>query len=133
MQGKLKTLEDKLMSAQQHSEDIFARHEEEVQKLNESHNQHLQRIKNGMRTPTLFTPSGANSPRSPIFAIRSPRLDKTTSGQGMSMNEALRTEFLEKRVSELEKALGDADREMEEVVGLMNTAQIEVVELQTAR
>ena len=133
MQGKLKTLEDKLMSAQQHSEDIFARHEEEVRELNDSHNQHLQRVRNGMRTPTLFLPEKASSPRSPVFAVRSPRLDKTTSGQGMSMNEALRTEFLERKVSELEKALADADKEMEEVVSRMNTAQIEVMELQTAR
>ena len=51
----------------------------------------------------------------------------------MSMNEALRTEFLERKVSELEKALADADKEMEEVVSRMNTAQIEVMELQTAR
>ena len=133
MQGKLKNLEDKLMSAQQHSEDIFARHEDEVRELNESHHQHLQRVRNGIRTPTLFFPEKALSPRSPVFAVRSPRLDKTTSGQGMSMNEALRTEFLERKVSELEKALADADKEMEEVVSRMNTAQIEVMELQTAR
>lgn len=133
MQGKLKTLEDKLMSAQQHSEDIFAQHEDEVRELNESHNQHLQRVRNGMRTPTLFTPEKALSPRSPVFAVRSPRLDKTTSGPRMSMNEALRTEFLERKVSELERALADADKEMEEVVSRMNTAQIEVMELQTAR
>ena len=132
MQGKLKTLEDKLMIAQQHSEDIFARHEEEVRELNESHNQQLQRVKNGNRTPTLLTPRGM-SPRSPIFTIRSPRLDKTTSGHGMSMNEALRTESLEQRVSELEKSLADADSEMEEVVQRMNSAQIEVAELQSAR
>lgn len=133
MQGKLKTLEDRLMSAQQHSEDIFARHEDEVRDLNESHNQQLHRVKNGIRTPTLFSPEKGSSPRSPLFAIRSPRLDKTTSGQGMSMNEALRTEFLERKVSELEKALADADREMEEVVQRMNSAQIEVMELQTER
>jgi prefoldin subunit 5 len=46
------------------------------------------------------------------------------------MAEATKTELLEKRVEELEKALRDADREMEEVVGRMNIAQIEVAELQ---
>lgn len=131
MQGKLKSLEDKLMSAQQHSEEAFARHEEEVRELNESHRMQLQRIKNGGRTPTRF--NFGNTPVSPIFAQKSPRLDKTTSGAGMSMNEALRTEFLEKRVAELETALGDADKEMQEVVGRMNMAQIEVMELQSAR
>ena len=129
MQGKLKTLEDKLMSAQQHSEELFLSHEDEVRELNDSHNQQLQRIKSGLRTPTLFSPEKGNSPRSPIFALKSPRLDKTTSGQGMSMNEALRTEVLERKVSELEAALADADLEMKEVVGRMNTAQIEVAGL----
>ena len=51
----------------------------------------------------------------------------------MSMTEALRTEVLERKVVELESALGDADLEMEEVVGRMNMAQIEVMELQSAR
>ena len=134
MQGKLKALEDKLMNAQQHSEDIFARHEEKVRELKESNNQQLQRAKSpSLRTPTIFSPSSGNSPRSPLFSLKSPRLDKTTSGQGMSMNEALRTEFLEHQVSELEKALADADREMKEVVSRMNTAQIQVMELQSER
>ncbi|KAL8929823.1 MAG: hypothetical protein Q9208_000967 [Pyrenodesmia sp. 3 TL-2023] len=131
MQAKLKALEDKLMSAQQHSEESFAQHEEEVREMRDSHNMQLQRLKGGLKTPTLYSPKA--SPRSPLFSARSPRLDKTTSGLGMSMNEALRTEFLEKRVMELEGALGDADKEMEEVVSRMNMAQIEVMELQSAR
>lgn len=134
MQRKLKNLEDKLMQAQHESEEAFAEHEEEVREIKESHNMQLQRLKNGLRTPTVFS-SPKTSPISPIvmFGVRSPRLDKTTSGVGMSLDEALRTEFLEKRVQELERALGDADQEMEEVVGRMNQAQIEVMELQSAR
>ncbi|KAL8712280.1 MAG: hypothetical protein Q9220_003431 [cf. Caloplaca sp. 1 TL-2023] len=131
MQAKLKALEDKLMNAQQHSEEEFAQHEEEVRELRDSHNMQLQRLKGGLKTPTFYSPKA--SPMSPLFSARSPRLDKTTSGQGMSMNEALRTQSLEKRVAELEKALGDADQEMEEVVSRMNLAQIEVMELQSAR
>lgn len=127
MQGKLKVLEDKLMTAQQHSEEAFAKHEEEVREIQESHNMQLQRLKGGLRTPTIFTPK---SPLSPIFT---PKLNKTTTGVGITMTEALRTEFLEKRVSELESALSDADKEMEEVVSRMNLAQIEVMELQSAR
>ena len=135
MQGKLKNLEDKLMNAQQHSEEAFARHEEEVREIRESHNQQLQRLKTGLKTPTAFSASVANSPLSPqaMFGGRSPKLDKTTTGLGMSLDEALKTEFLEKRVAELERALGEADLEMEEVVGRMNQAQIEVMELQSAR
>jgi len=134
MQGKLKTLEDKLMYAQHQSEEAFAEHEEEVREIKESHNMQLQRLKTGLRTPAVFSPV-RTSPVSPIvmFGVRSPRLDKTTSGVGMSLDEALRTEFLEKRVQELERALGEADQEMEEVVGKMNQAQIEVMELQSAR
>lgn len=133
MQGKLKNLEDKLMNAQQHSEEAFAQHEEEVREIRESHNQQLQRLKTGLKTPTVF--SLANSPSSPkaMFDGRSPKLDRTTTGLGISLDEALKTEFLEKRVAELERALGEADREMEEVVGRMNQAQIEVMELQSAR
>lgn len=135
MQGKLKNLEDKLMNAQQHSEEAFAQHEEEVRDIRESHNQQLQRLKTGLKTPTVFSSSVANSPLSPktMFGGRSPKLDRTTTGLGMSLDEALKTEFLEKRVAELERALGEADQEMEEVVGRMNQAQIEVMELQSAR
>ena len=134
MQGKLKNLEDKLMNAQQHSEEAFAQHEEEVREIRESHNQQLQRLKTGLKTPTVFS-SAVNSPLSPkpMFGGRSPKLDRTTTGLGISLDEALKTEFLEKRVAELERALGEADKEMEEVVGRMNQAQIEVMELQSAR
>ena len=51
----------------------------------------------------------------------------------MSLDDALKTQFLEKKVQELEGALGEADKEMEEVVSRMNMAQIEVMELQSAR
>ena len=134
MQGKLKTLEDKLMHAQHQSEEAMAEHEEEVRELQESHNAQLQRLKTGLRTPTVFSPV-RTSPITPkmMFGSKSPRLDKTTSGLGISLDEALRTEFLEKRVQELERALGEADQEMEEVVSRMNQAQIEVMELQSAR
>ena len=132
MQGKLKSLEDKLMNAQQHSEEAFAQHEEEVKEIQESHNAQLQRLKSGLRTPTVFS-SHEVSPISPMFGARGPRLDRTTSGIGMSLDDALRTDYLEKRVQELERALGEADLEMEEVVGRMNAAQIEVMELQSAR
>ena len=137
MQGRLKELEDKLVNAQQHSEEIYAQHEDEVRNLRESHNAQLQRMKSGLKLRTHSTfgsPRLSNPPTmSPIFQSRSPRLNKTTSGIGKSLDEALRTEFLEKRVTELEGALGDADKEMEEVVSKMNLAQIEVMELQSAR
>ncbi|KAH0544101.1 hypothetical protein FGG08_001719 [Glutinoglossum americanum] len=131
MQSKLKSLEERLMTAQQHSEEAVSKHEEEIKALRESHNAQLQRMKNGLvKTPGQFSPK---TPLSPFFTGRSPRLDRTTSGKGISMSEATKTGFLEKRVEELENALSDADKEMEEVVGRMNMAQIEVMELQSER
>ncbi|KAG8533302.1 uncharacterized protein KY384_002085 [Bacidia gigantensis] len=135
LQGRLKDLEDKLMNAQQHSEEAFAQHEDEVRDIQDSHNVQLHRLKTGLRLrtgSTLGSPRMSN-PMSPIFTARSPKLDRTTSGVGRSLDQALRTEFLEKRVAELEAALGEADTEMEEVVSRMNLAQIEVMELQSAR
>lgn len=131
LERRLKTAEDKVMMAQQSSEEAIARHEDEVQALKESQTSHLRRTKSGhLLSPAAFSPKG---PTSPVFAQRSPRLDKTTSGPAMTFAEATKTELLEKRVEELEKALRDADHEMEEVVGRMNTAQMEVADLQFER
>ncbi|PSN72784.1 hypothetical protein BS50DRAFT_652918 [Corynespora cassiicola Philippines] len=130
LERRLKSAEDRVLTAQQSSEEIISKHEVEVQTLKESNNNHLRRAKSGLLSPTAFSPK---MPTSPVFAQRSPRLDQTTSGPAMTMAEASKTETLEKRVEELEKALRDADREMEEVVGRMNMAQIEVADLQFER
>ena len=143
MQGKLKALEDRLMAAQQHSEEAVLLHEDEVKGLRDNTNPQLQRLRSGPSPRASLLPVSSNmgvrmsprSPRSPMFfqGAKSPRLGKTSSGVGMSMNEALRTEFLERRVLELEGALAEADKEIREVVQRMNRAQIEVGELQSAR
>jgi chromosome segregation ATPase len=130
LERRLKTAEDKVVIAQQSSEDAITQHEVEVQALKESHGSHLRRVKSGLLSPAAFSP---RLPSSPVFALRSPRLEVTRSGPAMTMSEATKTELLEKRVEELERALRDADREMEEVVGRMNTAQIEVADLQFER
>lgn len=127
LERRLKTAEDKVMNAQQSSEEAISKHELEVQALKESHSSQLRRVKSGLLSPSAFSPK---TPSSPVFSQRSPRLDVTTSGPAMTISEATKTELLEKRVEELERALRDADREMEEVVGRMNIAQIEVAELQ---
>jgi chromosome segregation ATPase len=129
LQERLRELEDKIMNAQQRSEDSVHSHEEDVREINiakQSSHTRLHRLKTngmGMRSP--------NSPLSPM--IRSPRLDKTTSGQGKSMSEAAQTEALQAKVRELESALKEADLEMGEVVQRMTKAQMEVMELQSAR
>lgn len=129
LERRLKAAEDKVLIAQQSSEESVARHEEEVQAIKESHNSHLRRVKSGLLSPASFSPKTPSSP----FAQKFPRLGQTSSGPGMTMAEATQTELLGKRVEELEKALRDADHEMEEVVGRMNMAQIEVAELQFER
>lgn len=132
LQTKLKTLEDQLMAAQNISEARIARHEDEIRELRDSHSIQLHRVKSELRSPRSF---GPKTPMSPLFANakRVPRLSMTTSGKGMSVSEDSKVEFLKQKVVNLESALAEADREMEEVVGRMNVAQIEVMELQNER
>ncbi len=118
------------MVAQQSSEETVAKHEGEVQALRDSQTGYLRRVKSGLLSSSTSSPK---MPSSPMFAQRSPRLGMTTSGPAMTFTEATKTASLETRVEELEKALRDADREMEEVVGRMNSAQIEVADLQFER
>jgi septal ring factor EnvC (AmiA/AmiB activator)/predicted nucleic acid-binding Zn-ribbon protein len=130
LEQRLKAAEDRVMLAQQTSEDAIIKHEGEVQAIKDSQGNHLRRVRSGLLSPLNLSPK---LPPSPLFAQRSPRLGHTTSGPAMSMAEATRTELLEKRVEELEKALRDTDHEMEEVVSRMNMAQIEVADLQFMR
>ncbi|KAF7951588.1 hypothetical protein EAE96_006892 [Botrytis aclada] len=132
LQTKLRALEEKLMAAQNISEVRIARHEDEIRDIKDSHNIQLLRVKSELRSPRSF---GPKSPMSPLFANakKIPRLSITTSGKGMSVTEDSKVEVLRQQVVNLEAALAEADREMEEVVGRMNIAQIEVMELQNER
>ncbi|CAJ2512820.1 Uu.00g009390.m01.CDS01 [Anthostomella pinea] len=132
MQSRLRILEEKLEAAQAASEDRVTRHEEEMSTLKESHNAQLTRMREGLRSPRTFPPK---SPLSPLFTQggRSPRLSATRSGPAMNVSEEAQVDNLKARVAELENALTDADSEMQQVVGRMNTAQIEVLELQEER
>ncbi|KAI1379590.1 hypothetical protein F4677DRAFT_337366 [Hypoxylon crocopeplum] len=133
MQAHLRNLEEKLEAAQNASEDRIARHEEEVATLRASHNEQLKRMRDGLRSPRTFPPK---SPLSPLFSApgaRSPRLSSTRSGPAMNVSEEAQIDNLRARVAELENALADTDVEMQQVVGRMNTAQIQVLELQEDR
>ncbi|EEU48541.1 uncharacterized protein NECHADRAFT_74786 [Fusarium vanettenii 77-13-4] len=134
LQVRLRTMEEQLIAAQTASEDRVNRHEEEITAIREAHNAHLQRMssptRGGLRSPSfqsgrkpsLLSPLSARFP-GPV----SPRLtDK-------SFEDAAQMEVLRERVSELEKALEDAEHEMQDVVARMNTAQIEVLNLQDER
>ncbi|KIW90708.1 uncharacterized protein Z519_08491 [Cladophialophora bantiana CBS 173.52] len=134
LQTKLRKLEDVINVAQMQSETAVMKHEEEVRVLRASHNIQLMRTKSGRKTPGYLTPT-PRSPMSPMFvnSKKSPRLNQTTSGPGMALQQALKTEYLENKVAELEKALSEAEKEMGEVVGRMNTAQMGVAELESER
>ncbi|KAI8684214.1 hypothetical protein NCS57_00087200 [Fusarium keratoplasticum] len=134
LQVRLRTMEEQLIAAQTASEDRVNRHEEEITAIREAHNAHLQRMssptRGGLRSPSfqsgrkpsLLSPLSARFP-GPV----SPRItDK-------SFEDAAQMEVLRERVSELEKALEDAEHEMQDVVARMSAAQIEVLNLQDER
>jgi len=125
LQDKLRNLEDKVVEAQQQAEEAVAGHEDELRRIKETHTSQLRRLKS-----SALAPPGLKPQLSPL--LRSPKLE-WTSVRRLSSSDANKTEFLEKRVEELEKALEDADDEMGEVVSRMAIAQIEVLELQTQR
>lgn len=136
LQGKLRALEDRLVRAQQMSEDAIAEHDDEVTRLRAADNSQLQRS-NISRTSAALHPlasgQSSNSPGSPmLLGLKSPRL--TSMGmQTKGLPETSGRKQLEDRVKDLERALTEAEDEMGEVVSRMNKAQIEVAELQAER
>ncbi|KAL2132303.1 hypothetical protein VTI74DRAFT_3966 [Chaetomium olivicolor] len=161
MQNRLRTLEEQVVAAQTGAEERVARCEEEVARLKEGQSEQLLRLDNHATTrrgsssrgeKRLFPPG---SPLSPIFSAA--RINNTTQTPPSRLSTPLLTptgfhprpairrsttepidmtaqmETLKGRVAELEGALASADAEMQEVVGRMNTAQIEVFRLQEER
>jgi hypothetical protein len=126
MQSRLRELEDKLVLAQQASEDAVSTHEQEVRQLKDAQNALLQRSKN---TSSLAPPFGSSTATSPVSALFTPK----SPIKRVSMAEGTKTGALEVKVRELEKALLDAEVEMGEVVRKMSEAQMEVAELQSER
>ncbi|KAK8095576.1 hypothetical protein PG999_013598 [Apiospora kogelbergensis] len=135
LQARLRTLEEQVVAAQTASEERVSRHEDELLTLRESHSQQLSRFSSALspRSPRAFPPK---SPMSPLFSgagAKSPRLEMTRSGSAMTVAEETQVTSLREKVAALEKALAEADDEMQEVVSRMNTAQIEVLGLQEER
>ncbi|KAK4192824.1 hypothetical protein QBC35DRAFT_511685 [Podospora australis] len=155
LQSRLRALEEQVIHAQTGAEERVARHEEELAMLKEAHSIQLHRLRDasgGLRSPRHFP---SKSPLSPMFTMktatmtRSPRMSSpllspyfagsgirrsvTTPLDGGANSMAEQVETLKGRVAELEGALASADSEMQEVVGRMNTAQIEVMSLQEER
>lgn len=128
LQERLRGLEDELVTAQSSSEDRIGRHEEEITRLKEAHNEQLRRLHQGgsvgmtgpRKSPILNSAAGS------VFA----RAENMAS---KSVEDETQVKKLRERVSELERALSDTENEMQEVVGKMNSAQIEVMTLQEER
>ncbi|KAL2017702.1 hypothetical protein VTK56DRAFT_1727 [Thermocarpiscus australiensis] len=155
MQKRLRVLEEQVVAAQTGAEERVARHEEELARLKEAHSTQLQRLRDasgGVRSQRLFPPK---SPLSPMFAAKSvltaksarmstpllsphgarPGMQRavTEPPKGAASGMTAQVEVLKGRVAELEGALAAADAEMQEVVGRMNAAQMEVLALQEER
>lgn len=162
MQNRLRTLEDQVVAAQTHAEERVARHEEELVALRDAHSSQLQRLRDAVPGlgPRRGSASGQQrtfppkSPLSPIFSLKQaraapnrPSSDLLTpppgpnSGGRPSMRRSTtepvdmtaQVDTLKARVAQLEGALQGADAEMQEVVGRMSAAQIEVLRLQEER
>jgi chromosome segregation ATPase len=160
VQSRLRVLEEQVVAAQDKAEERVARHEEELVSLKDAHSDQLQRLRDasgGMRTgqQRTFPPK---SPLSPMFSLKSRESTHRLTPLSHRMSNPLLTpngprpaglrrsvtgdegadltaqvEALKRRVAELEGALASADAEMQEVVGRMSAAQIEVLQLQEER
>lgn len=128
LQDRLRILEDDLVNAQSSSEDSLGRHEEEISKLKAAHSEQLRRLQDGDRIGKSGPRKGSilNSPAGSVFA-------RAQSISAKSFEDQTQVKKLRERVTELERALSDTESEMHEVVGKMNTAQIEVMNLQEER
>ncbi|KAJ4855151.1 uncharacterized protein T069G_10709 [Trichoderma breve] len=120
LQERLRVLEDQVVAAQTASEDRVVRHEEEITRLREAHNEQLRRLQ---ADPS--DPSAHKSGPKPLLS--------TKPIPAKSLEEEADMKTLRARVLELEKALAEAEDEMQEVVAKMNMAQVEVLNLQEDR
>ncbi|TWU74580.1 hypothetical protein ED733_006528 [Metarhizium rileyi] len=126
LQARLHVLEEQLVAAQTASEDRVGRHEEEISRLREAHNEQLRRINTGVGV-------GMTARKSSLLKQGVPAMFGRSSLTPKSFEEEVEIQTLRARVSELEKALADAESEIQQVVSKMNEAQIQVMNLQEER
>ncbi|ATY64901.1 intracellular transport [Cordyceps militaris] len=128
LQERLHSLEEQLVVAQTSSDERVAHHEDEVKKLKEAHNEQLRRVHEGGSVGIVGPRKGSLlNPANSMFNRAGNALPPK------NLEEEVEIEKLRARVAELEKALADADNEMQEVINKMSTAQIEVMNLQEER
>ncbi|KAM3418347.1 hypothetical protein BST61_g4346 [Cercospora zeina] len=125
MQKRLAGMEDSVLAAQQHSETTLANHDAQVKRIDEADSPALSRL-------TVSIPDSSKlSPRSPMLRV-SPRLGSKKLSE-TSLLEMSRTQLLERKVRELEGLLREAEEDVQNVVERVNSSQMEVEELRTAR
>ncbi|KND89512.1 hypothetical protein TOPH_05925 [Tolypocladium ophioglossoides CBS 100239] len=128
LQERLHALEEQLVASQTASEDRVGRHEEEISRLREAHNEQLRRINSGAGV-------GMTAPKSPLLKPGASKMFARSS-QAIpvkSFEDELQIKTLRAQVTELETALADAENEIQQVVAKMSTAQIDVMNLQEER
>ncbi|KAK5108401.1 hypothetical protein LTR62_008357 [Meristemomyces frigidus] len=132
MQKRLAGVEESVLTAQQHSENLLGEHEGEVRRIEEASSPSLQRLRISIPSPNKLSPA----PSPALFGPRSPagrsapgrrRLDSAT------LSEASRTHALERKVKELEGLLREAEDDVQVVVQRVQRSQLEVAELQMER
>lgn len=126
MQKRLAAMEDGVLQAQQHSENMLGTHEAEVRRIEEATSPSLQRLRIDIPEPKKL------SPTSPLFA-KSPKVGSKKQLVEETLLDASRTQMLERQVRELERSLRDAEEDMQTVVQRVNRSQLEVAKLQTER
>ncbi|KAM3514181.1 hypothetical protein MY11210_002172 [Beauveria gryllotalpidicola] len=128
LQERLHNLEEQLVTAQASSDERVAHHEEEVMKLKDAHNEQLRRLQEGGGVGIVGPRKGSLlNPGNSLFNRAASALPPK------NLEEEVEIKKLRARVAELEKALAEADTEMQEVINKMSTAQIEVMNLQEER
>jgi chromosome segregation ATPase len=133
MMEHLGALEEQLVSAQSGSEDQVTRHEEEVSKLRDAHNFQLQRIGGSPGLGGLRSPAVKGSRSGSMLSKSRSKIPFPDLIEAQSFEDEAEMTSLRAKVAELEKALSDAENEMQEVITRMSTAQIEVLNLQEER
>ncbi|KAI1001238.1 hypothetical protein K3495_g6961 [Podosphaera aphanis] len=120
LQSKLDHLEKQLLVARKNSEQRLKAHEGDINDIKENQTNHLIRLRGGIRSPL------------PLSHAKLIKSSGSLLAQGSIADDA-DINRLRQKIIELEQALLDADKQMEEVVGRMNTAQIQVMNLQNER
>lgn len=133
MQKRLAALEDSVLAAAAHSETTLSTHEGEVRRLEEASSPSLKRLqvsipdqpKANLASPAM---SFAQSPRLPSSAKRLADISSAAS-----LQEASKTQNLERQVRDMEFTLREADAEMQRVLQRVQRSQEEVAELTSER